>query len=379
MKIINSLNSKGNKLILGCTGSGKSSFINSNFNNINNKKVLISGDMQILNLANASFQLVKYDRINFHYYLSYNDFKDYLWYKFNKSEFFSSIFFSILSEIKTYISSKFFKDILDFYKSNLYLFEKYFNDKDNISVDVEKVLKFITNKNHTIDLFDILNSNDNVFIYLDRDSEIIKTISVFLNHNIDNEINLIIDDLDLEILFDNRLLLINRKIKLILIVQIFNLNNENISYFSNIFLFRSYDLRLFDILNTLYPRRLSIIDIKSQEPNSFILFDNKKNISIEKLKPNLDLTYSYYKKAYLINLVFDFNINKHQDVYVFQNFDYKLIFNIDNDYIRLISCYNKKNKKTLVYNLKMTTEHYETFFKKSYFNIEKDLLNILFY
>ena len=379
MKIINSLNSKGNKLILGCTGSGKSTLINSNFNNINNKKVFISGDMQILNLPNSSFQLVKYDKINFHYYLSYNDFKDYLRYKFNKSEFFSSIFFSILSEIKTYISSKFFKDILDFYKSNLYLFEKYFNDKDNISFDVEKVLEFITNQNHTIDLFDILNSNDNVFIYVDRDSEIIKTISVFLNHNIDNEINLIIDDLDLEILFDNRLLLINRKIKLILILQIFNLNNENISYFSNIFLFRSYDLRLFDILNTLYPRILSIIDIKSQEPNSFILFDNKKNISIEKLKPNLDLTYSYYKKSYLINSVFNFNINKHQDVYVFENFDYKLIFNIDNDYIRLISCYNKKNKKTLVYNLKMTTEHYETFFEKSYFNIEKDLLNILLY
>lgn len=77
MKIINSLNSKGHKLILRCTGSGKSTFINSYFNNINNKKVLISRDMQILNLKNSSFQLVKYDRINFHYYLSYNDFKNY--------------------------------------------------------------------------------------------------------------------------------------------------------------------------------------------------------------------------------------------------------------------------------------------------------------
>lgn len=380
MKIINSLNSKGHKLILGCTGSGKSTFINSYFNNINNKKVLISRDMQILNLKNSSFQLVKYDRINFHYYLSYNDFKNYLWYKFNKSEFFSNIFFSILSEIKNYISSRFFKDILNFYKSNLYLFERYFNYNDNISVEVENILEFITNQNHTTDLFDILNSNDNVFIYLDRNSEIIKTILVFLNHKIDKEINLIIDDLDLQILFNNRILLINRKIKFILISQIFNLNNENISYFSNIFLFKSYDvdIRLLEMLNTLYPR-LSSRDIKSQEPNNFIMIDNKNNISIEKFKPNLDLKYSYYQKYYLINSVFDFNINKHQDVYVFENFDYKLIFNIDNDYIRLISCYNKKNKKTLVYNLKMTTEHYETFFKKSYFNVEKDLLNILFY
>lgn len=378
MKIINSLNSKDHKLILGCAGSGKSCFINSHFNKINNKKVLISSDMQILNLANVSFQLVKYDKINFHYYFSYNDFKEYLCDKFNKSEFFSNIFFSILSEIKTYISSKFFKDILDFYKSNLYLFEKYFNHKDNISFQVENILEFITNKNHTTDLLDILNSNDNVFIYFDRNSEITNYISVFFNLEINKEINLIIDEFNSQIFSNNRFSLINRKIKLILISQNLNLNEENILYFSNIFCFKSYyvDSILIKKINTIYPR-LSYRDIIVQEPFNFIMIDNKNNISMEKFKP--EFYFNYSQKTFLINPELSFKINKYQDVYVFQNFNYKLIFNIDNDYIRLISIYDKKNKKTLFYNFKMTPEQFKILFDKSYFNIEKDLLNILFY
>lgn len=384
MNIRKALNSNGHKLILGDTGSGKSTFINLNFNNIKNKKIIITKELDILKYKSINLEIYNFNDINFNYYLKLDNFKDYINMNFDMKEEFSIIAFKIISEIKQKIKSVFFIDILNFYKNSFNELDSKSINSDELKNEIEFVLIKMAEEGNKIDLLNLLNSENDILVYISELNSHIVYYEVFLSDNLNHNINVIIDDSNFSIIDNNNIKKItNKNVKLFLVTQFISL--DNINYFSEIFLFCCLQPNLL----TYFRKNIHNFNNCNIKDNSFFYIDinaktflkfinkNKFRFFIEK---RIESNFNYCFE----NIIFGssgFNVTKVNDLFILKNQNFEMVLNLNNEKgnINLIKCKSLNDNKTFMYNLTITKEQYFLFIKESHYTVGKDLLKILIY